>query len=789
MKNAQNGDVRFLEPNAYFNKQMAEKNEINLVGVGASAGGLAVLKKLVSTLPVESNMAYIIAQHLDPTHESMLTELLSKVSTVPVQVVEDGVKIEANNIYVIPPNTYLEVKDGKLKLTSPNDVRGMRKAIDHLFRSLASECEYRCVGIVLSGAGDDGTAGLRTIKAAGGLTIAQNPKSAEHASMPESAINAGVIDKVLTIDKIVETLEEYIAHPYLAEEVEESPIGLNEIATILTTQEDFDIKQYKPTTIQRRIARRMGLFGIKSHNDYIAHVRQDTKERRQLIKDLLINVTDFFRDPDAFYALESKVLPELVRKLDDDDDLRVWVAGCATGEEVYSLSIFLLEEIRAQKKQNQIRVFATDIDEEAIAVARKGVYSSSIVAEVPSNYLDQYFNKLTNEHYQIQRQVRDLVSFANQNVVNDPPFSQMHLISCRNLLIYLKKDVQQDVLNAFHFALKPDGHLFLGSAESIGAGGNKFKVISKKWRIYQKENTSSEPTVFQKKFTIRNRIPDKNKAERKRPEATTRAEQLRRDLLVTLLPPTIIVGAKGEILYNHGYLSPYVIVPEGEPHNDLFRTLIPALTSRTRSAIFKAKKTQEAVSFTYISSSNDPSKKMVTIEAKLLDNRNSSIEDAICLTFFEQKFEENGQKPAVELDTDKAVQEIEQELVETKEELQNTIEELETSTEELKASHEEALSTNEELQFANEELEASSEELRSLNEELRTVNEQLKDKIEQMQSLNDDLRNFFGSTNIPTLFLDTTLKIQRFTPAAEVLLALIKQRIDELKGWLLHFRM
>ncbi len=712
---------------------MDKSKEINLiVGIGASAGGLAVLKKLVNKLPENGNVAYLIVQHLDPTHDSMLTELLSKSSTLPISIAENGAAILPQHIYVIPPNTYLEVEKGNLKLTPPKEVRGMRKAVDHLFRSLAEEYEHKSVGIVLSGTGNDGTSGLRAIKAAGGFTIAQEPTTAEHDSMPLSAINAGIIDKTLEVEMISQAIENYISHPYLIEEDKEISLGLEEglhdVAKLLSTYEDFDIKQYKPSTMQRRIARRMGLSGLENYVDYVEQIRKDPKERKLLIKDLLINVTDFFRDSEAFSVLEKKVLPEILNSLNNEEDLRIWVAGCATGEEVYSLAIVLIEVMKAKGKQNRIRIFATDIDEEAITIARKGIYLSSVVSEVPSPYLERYFIHLDEEHYQIQRQVRDLISFAIQNVANDPPFSKMHLISCRNLLIYLKKEVQESVINSFHFALKPIGHLFLGSAETIGVNTNKFEVISKKWRLYKKDTGSHEPIFFQKRFTIKEQSTSK-KTEEVRPKAITRAEQIRRDLLGTLLPPTIIIGSKGEILYNHGNLTPYLIVPEGEPHNDLFRTIHPALSSRTRSAIFKVRKSKEPITFNYTPPTSHPSKKVINVEVKLLEKKHSSIDDAICLTFVERDFKEEDKKSTRELDQDNAVEQIEQELIETKEELHNTIEELETSTEELKASHEEALSTNEELQSANEELEASTEELRSLNEELRTVNEQLKEKI------------------------------------------------------------
>ncbi len=753
------------------------------VGIGASAGGLAVLKKLVASFPPGKNIAYIIVQHLDPTHESMLTELLSRECELPLIVAWDKMKIESDHVYVIPPNAYLEIKNGKLKLTEPQDVRGSRKAIDHLFRSMAEQCEHKCVGVVLTGAGNDGTSGLRVLKASGALTLAQDPTTAEHPSMPESAIRSGVVDKILSVDKMFAELESYASHPYIDQEIEDDNYtlalenSLKSIGSILESWEEFDLEQYKPTTIQRRITRRMGLAGLTDIEKYLEIIRTDASERKLLIKDLLINVTDFFRDPFAFKDLEEKVLPGILKSLSADEDLRVWVAGCATGEEVYSLTISIMEKMKERGATNGIRVFATDIDEEAIATARKGIYPLSVVSEVPKNYLRQYFKEVNNDHYQIKSQVRDLISFALQNVVTDPPFSKLHLISCRNLLIYLKKDVQQDVLNAFHFALKSEeGYLFLGSAESLGPNSNKFKVISKKWRLYKRLEGSDERVEFQKRYRIRSLKKAESNTSETNKQRITRSEQLRMDLLRTALPPTMIIGSKGEILYNHGDLTPYLITPEGEPHNDLFRTLKPALTSRLRSAVFKARRSKELVSFTYLEPSKKGTNQSVKVITQPFIQMHSAIEEGVCISFVEQTDVDENQNAghSQNLDGDKAVEQIEQELIETKEELQNTIEELETSTEELKASHEEALSTNEELQSANEELEASTEELRSLNEELRTVNDQLKEKIGQLQSLNNDLENFFSSTNIPTIFLDSSLRIQRFTPSAELLLRIGK---------------
>lgn len=482
-------------------KEIVNKEVKLTVGIGASAGGLAVLKKLVTTLPKNQNIVYLIVMHLDPSHSSMLTELLERESTLPVKVAEDNATIAPDTVYVIPPNSYLELKEGKIKLTTPTEVRGMRRAIDHLFRSLAEECKQKCVGVILTGAGNDGTAGLRVLKAAGGFAIAQNPKSAEHSSMPESAISTGVVDKVLKVEDILAEIINYAKHPYLEEPVEnnydEFENSLLKIGAILESEEDFNLELYKPNTIHRRIARRMGLSGMKRLNDYIEKTMNDVEERKLLIKDLLINVTDFFRDPEAFDEIENKIIPNILESIEKEEDIRIWVAGCATGEEVYSLAILFTEALKDMLGDSNVRIFATDVDEEAIATARKGIYSASVVSEVPSNYLEKYFSKLKNDHYQIKGQIRDLISFANQNVAKDPPFSQMHLISCRNLLIYLKKNVQDDIISAFHFALKPEGYMFLGSAESINNSSN-FNIISKKWRIYKKVNGLSGSSVYRK---------------------------------------------------------------------------------------------------------------------------------------------------------------------------------------------------------------------------------------------------------------------------------------------------
>jgi two-component system CheB/CheR fusion protein len=761
---------------------MSEQEEpFLIVGIGASAGGLAVLKDFVRYLPEQIGMAFIIIQHLDPTHKSLLSELLARESPLPVQHAENGQLVEPDHIYVIPPDTYLELKNGSIKLTKPKVVRGSRKAIDHFFRSLALECIDRCAGIILSGSGSDGTAGLRAIKAAGGLAIAQDPKLAEHSGMPLSAIEAGVIDKVMPVKDMITLLRQYAEHPFTLQRQEdqaemEMEETLQEIANLLKVHEDFDLRQYKPTTVQRRIARRMSLTATERYADYLEKIRNSEKERQLLTKDLLINVTDFFRDPEAFKVIEKKVIPDILGNLDKNEEIRIWVAGCASGEEAYSIAILLLEAINKVRLTNGIKIFATDIDEHAIAIARKGVYPESIASEIPKKYLDKYFTEINNiQHYRIKSQVRDLISFASQNVAVDPPFNHMHLITCRNLLIYLKPEVQEKVLSSFYFSLEGSSYLFLGSSETIGSRKQLFKSLSQKWRIYQKIPGHNEKQVLLQHLFI-----DAGKSTRKnlryqypkRKVLPSRSELMRRALLENTLPPGVIVDQDGQILYNHGDWSAFIATSSGEPRNEIVQLVVPALRSQLRSGLFKIQRKKQVYSFhsTIMPDDPDKQKRFVWVEMVPLKNQTFVEGLAVAIIFREEQLSADQKNDLTQADQTSADQSLEAELAETREELQNTIEELETTGEELRASHEEALSTNEELQSANEELEASSEELRSLNEELNVVNAQLKEKIEELQNTTNDVENFFASTNIPTIFLNPDLKIQRYTPAAEQLL-------------------
>ncbi|MBA2484278.1 MAG: PAS domain-containing protein [Nitrosomonas sp.] len=759
-----------------------------VVGIGASAGGLDALKRFFKSIPENSRLAFIVVQHLDPTHKSIMAEILNRETSLSVCEAKNKQNIEANCTYIIPPNTYIEVNDHTIKISKPKQKRGFRMSIDYLFRSMADSYKSQGVGVLFSGAGSDGTAGLRALKAAGGLTIVQDPKTATHASMPRSAIDAGVVDRVLKIEKIAPTLIDYAKHPYAEYDEEETrdeaENDLRMIGALLKTRENFDLYQYKESTVYRRVCRRMSLTGTTDRSAYIDLLRNNNDERRYLMQDLLINVTDFFRDPKAYDALEEKALDEIIDGAEHDADIRIWVAGCASGEEAYSLSMLIMEKIEKSCKDLDLKVFATDVDEEAIKTARRGMYPASIISELPNNYLEKYFTPIDENNYKVLTHLREKISFATHNVYADPPFSKIDLISCRNLLIYLRRSVQHRVLKSFHFALNTEGYLFLGSSESIGEHKSLFKQISQKWRIYKRldnvklpQPALTTPSFFTKRPRTLKGLEKRRKINLPGPADHTRAA------LLKCVGPSVLIDGNNQILYLHGNLNDYIKIPEGEPKLDFIQMLDPSLRTRLRSGIYKVRRSKGKVvipspkSFT----EENPDKKGFQAIVCPANHKNLD-EDSLIITFEKIAIDEDAitaNKSIIGLaDQDKMVEAMERELLETREELQNTVEELETSTEELKASHEEALSTNEELQSANEELEANAEELRSLNEELTTVNSQLKEKIDELQNAHDDLSNFFASTNLATLFLGNELKIKRYTPAAERLLRMGPQDLE-----------
>ncbi|HWN69661.1 MAG TPA: PAS domain S-box protein [Haliangium sp.] len=751
-----------------------------IVGIGASAGGLDAFRELLGAQLAQPGAAFLLVQHLDPGHESILPELLAAHTTVPVVVAEHGIPLQADTVYVIAPGTDLGVEDGRLEVTAPSLYRGVHRPVDHLFRSLARIRGTRTAGIVLSGAGRDGTAGLRELKSAGGLAIAQQPETASQAGMPQSAIDAGVVDLVLPIVEMPAALARFAALPHVAlaeagdaadERALELPDDvLDRLAEILGSEDDLDVRRYKSATIERRTLRRMGLAGYDEIEPYLEHLRASPAERQSLVRDLLIGVTHFFRDPEAFEALSRLVISEIIATARPNDKIRVWVPGCATGEEAYSVAIALLEAMEAQPKKLGLQLFATDVDEDALQVARAGIYPASIAEQVTGVRLERFFTALPGRGFRVRPRLRDAISFAVHDLCGDPPFSRMDLISCRNVLIYLRPQAQEEVLRGLHFALEPTGYLFLGSSESIGALRDLYTVMSKPWRIFQRAG-AARPVFPSRGNTAQARGGSAGRSIRALVRAQTTdisvAGQARDAILEARVPPSVVVSGEGRVLYVHGDLGSYLSYPRGEPRFDLLSDLRADLVTRVRAALYKCRRDGATV---VVHSSPDarqaPPTRITATPAPQVG------EDAAVLTFERSEGADAPVRPPMveSPEQESLIEQLERELQATREDLRNTVEELESANEELRTSNEESMSMNEELQSANEELEAMTEELRSLNEELATINSQLKEKVGQLEHAHDDLSNFFASTKLATLFLDDGLRIKRFTPAAEDLL-------------------
>lgn len=774
-----------------------------VVGVGASAGGLEALRDFLGNTPKDCGLAFVLIQHLDPNHKSLMADLLSKYTSMPVTQAEHAMRVEPNHVYMIPPNRFIRLHDEGLFLEAPVTGRGLRMPIDFFFRSLAEQRQRFAIGVVLSGTGSDGTQGLREIKARGGMTIVQDPVTAGYDAMPRSALAAGVVDYVLPLDKMSEELLRYVKHPYLAEPeaarpalLEADPDQYGAVIEILRAHTNYDFRSYKKGTLGRRIQRRMGLRHIVSLADYLEFVRTNPDEIDHLFRDLLINVTAFFRDGKAWSMLEQSVIRPLVRSKADDDIIRVWVPGCATGEEAYTLAMIIDEEMHRQGKRLPVQIFATDLDEEAIQVGRGGIYSAHVIADVPAERLNRHFTEVDDHSFQVVKRLRENTVFAVQDLIGDPPFSNLDLVSCRNVMIYLEADVQYQMLRTFHFALAPNGHAFLGPSETLGKASTAFDVVSKEWRIFRKKGVLSRP-----EFDVRTPRSGTAGALRTAGLAPDRLKAAIDHAKLTLLerfaPAAVLVNRNLEVVhYLHGSLRDYLSVRRGEPTTDLSKLCLDGLGSKLRTAVSAAVRQRRSTRAVVRSVIRDRKRVTVTIVVEPLPHRQG--EEPFVLV----SFADGGRGPAAnaqsgpepmhvrsgaESDEDPSLgthdtqvaddgtqlRELELELQTAREDLQGTIEQFEASNEELKASNEEVMSMNEELQSANEELETSREELQSLNEELCTVNSQLQEKIGELESANDDLFNLLTSTEIATIFLDTELCIRRFTPTTTELLRVI----------------
>jgi len=762
-----------------------------VVGIGASAGGLEAFKHFFAAMPPDSGMAFVLIQHLDPTHQSLTAELLGKHTAMPVVEVEDEMRVEQNRVYVIPPNAYLTISGETLHLSEPAERRGLRVPVDFFFRSLADDQQERAIGIILSGSGTDGSLGVREIKAAGGMVMVQSLETTAFDGMPRSAISTGMVDYVATVENMPQVLEGYVRHGYVngaaapLPVAEKVPDDLHAIIGILRAHIKYDFSCYKKGTLTRRAQRRMGLSHTEKMSEYVEILRRDKEEVKALYKDLLISVTNFFREPEAWEALTREALAALVREHDDETPIRVWTPGCATGEEPYSLAMLLCEEMHRADKTSALQIFASDIDLDALAFARAGIYPENIAADVSPERLRRFFVK--GEHtYRINKNIREAVVFAEQNIVSDPPFSKLDLISCRNLLIYLESEVQEKILSQFHFALREGGYVFLGGSETVSQGNALFQAVSRKYRIYRRGRRSGYVTTElpsaghrQRAVAVQTQVAG---LERRAQRLAAVAQQV---VTQRFAPACVLINRRAEVLYLNGPVDRYLQLPSGELGAELAAMARPGLRARLRTAVREAIQADKAVSAGGVRIKKNGG----YFAARLLVDplRHPPEVQGLYLVAFDE--EDGGRRPRLAeiappeqpreeteraADYEAIIQHLEEELRATREDLQSTVEELETANEEFKASNEEITSVNEELQSTNEELETSKEELQSLNEELQTVNHQLEHKLTELEATNNDLNNLLVSTDIATVFLDRGFCLKRFTAATKRLIRVIE---------------
>jgi two-component system, chemotaxis family, CheB/CheR fusion protein len=721
-------------------------------------------------------MAFILIQHLDPTHASMMVDLLAGHTPMKVEQAADGMPLKREHVYLIPPGTYLSIHGGALHLSEPRERHGARLPFDFFLRSLAEEVGARGICVILSGTGGDGSLGLKAVKEKGGLVIVQDPDEAEYDGMPRSAIMTGAVDLVLPVANIPDILAKYGRQLVLNGERRKDPAPddhppdrLAEIIELLRTKTSHDFALYKPGTLLRRIERRMALAGVDDSGRYLEMLRQDSGEIELLAKDLLINVTSFFRDLKAFELLAEEVIPDLVHRHPSNRPLRIWVAGCSTGEETYSLAMLFLEEIAAAKRNINLQVFASDVDEDAVALAREGRYPDAIAADVSPVRLARFFTQ--EEHsYRVVPELRGVVVFTAQNVLADPPFSRLDLISCRNLLIYLRPEAQEKVLLLFHFALHESGVLVLGGSETVGNLDDRFEPISKTQRIYRQIGHSRPGEVdFPIGRGARALWPGRTP-----PVAAPgiSARDLTQRLLVeSYAPASVLINRKHECLYYSGPTDRYLQVAAGEPSRDLLDMAREGLRNKLRAAIQQASRENALTIATGAQASYGGSAVAVRIEVHPVQ---SAGEELLLVSFFDEPEHEPRPGQSVEPGDDLSrIAELERELDATRKELQSAIHELEIANEEQKAINQEAMSANEEFQSTNEELMTSQEELQSLNEELTALNSQLQETLERQRNTSNDLQNILDSSGVATLFLDSDLNIRFFTPAAKSLFRVI----------------
>ncbi|MBE9005012.1 PAS domain-containing protein [Fortiea sp. LEGE XX443] len=762
-----------------------------IVGMGASAGGLEAFTELLRNLPTDTGMAFVLVQHLSPNQKSLLREILSRTTQMPVVEVQDGMIVEANHVYVIPPNTQMTISQGVLKLSPRQKIRGHVMTVDTFFMSLAEERGNKAIAVVLSGGDADGARGLEVIKAAGGITFAQCQESAQVSSMPNTAIASGYVDFILTPREIAEEIAKISHHPYITQPnfvktVEILPEGtdaLSVVFSLLRAAKGVDFTHYKQTTLKRRILRRMILYKLDRLEDYVRYLQDNPAEVTALYQDVLITITSFFRDPEAFEALKTQVFPVIAKDRTPDSPIRIWVAGCSTGEEAYSIAICLLEYLTVQGINPTIQIFATDINEVAIEKARIGIYKPSQIVDISPERLQRFFVQVENG-YQISKPVRELCVFARQNLINDPPFSRLDLISCRNVLIYLGSSVQKKLLPIFHYGLNSTGFLMLGTSETVGEFSDLFALVDKKYKIYSRKMAPARLGI--------DLVPSNYPVETINPQPIVSEEawnnlemqkEADRIVLNQYAPVGVVINNDLEILQFRGQTSSYLEPAPGRPSFNLLKMAKEDLRIELRTIIHQAKQRLEPVRKEGLQVREQDQVRLVRVD--VVPFKPAAAAEQYFLVMFEEMH--SSVAPGSEVGSDRRFRskrskqtsdeqefiQLRQELATTKDYLQSIIEEQQATNQDLRAANEEILSSNEELQSTNEELETAKEEIQATNEELNTINDELQRRNIESTQVSNDLQNLLSSINIPILMLGGDLRIRRFTPAAGKIFNLI----------------
>ncbi len=744
-----------------------------IVGIGASAGGVEALGAFFRAMPAGSGMGFVVVTHLPSNRESLLADILGRATDMPVDDASDGAEVEAEHVYVLPAGATLTIADGLLRLRWTGAAEHERAPIDVFFTSLAQDQAEHAIGIVLSGGGSDGTLGLKAIKENGGLTVAQgsNLTRPRFADMPSSAVAAGFVDLLLAVEEIPERIIAYVRN-WARFDPERPSDAVSRIYALLRTRTGHDFSEYKDRAFLRRVQRRMQVVQTTQFEDYVARLQTDPDEVNALFRDLLIGVTGFFRDAAAFQALETVVIPRLLQERGADDEVRVWVPGCATGEEAYSLAMLLREQMDRGDAPPKVQIFATDIDAAAVGVARAGRYPVTLTSDISPERLKRFF-VAEGESYRVAKSLREMCVFSAHSVIRDPPFSRLDLISCRNLLIYLKVSLQAQVFPLFHYALRPAGYLFLGFSESISRYSEMFAPIDKKNRVFQRRElvTHAIPPRLQFLPSARRENACPGASSKPPPQRPDLLRKTANTIIEHFAPTFVIVDEFGATLYFSTGTGKYLQAAAGPPTRDIIAMARPGLRADLRAALHQARETGRKATRERVAVQINGGVQMISV---VVEPITEGKETAYGIVFLDHgPIETRDESAHRRSSEDGAIQQIERELQETKDRLQSTIEELEAANEEFRSANEEMLSVNEELQSSNEELETSKEELESVNEELQTVNSELSYKIDELDRANNDLSNLFQSTQIATVFLDGNLAIRSFTPAVTKLFNLI----------------